>query len=862
MRARGILVFLFSLPALLGAVEPSVPAVDSTTADATLWEKRPIRFPPLFWWEREGDRRFLMASLIYWDWKDTDASQKLLFPLFYSGRETDRSLLVSLPFVAAYRRGAERWLAAGPWYRSRGAVFARTALFPVYWQQTRLGGGRATTFLPFLFYDYRNADRSKIDQVWPVGFRRVRGTETRGWILNYVWARAPDEGFRTLFPLYWHTHSPERRTDVAGPFYRRWESRPDGDRRYAGLFPLAGAGGTLASTAVSSHYLFPVYFYDREPNHSLWLTILASREKIADRRRGHLLLYYYDRDPDQSGAGVFPVFYHGTSADGFSRATQVLNFYDRREGDDRFQTVFPLYGRWRNSGGSRFLSWGIWRRRTELLTAEGISRGTSTSGWAFLYHWKNDSLGNETRVLFPLYWHYKRPPDWGMDLAFPLYFHYRDGPLSLTASPFFVHARREGKESWSWLFLYWRNDFGPRKADLLFPFYYRERGPRRWTVVTPVFWSRRSASSREGALPLAYWYASREKARTFVVPFYGHARTPESRWTVVGLGYHHQNAEGRTYGLFPIWGRFFSEKSSGSYLLPFYWSSGDGKGNGSLVLPLLLTSVAQSKTGTPDRERHVNYLILGSVHHKGPDLSHGFFPLYQFTREGGFRNFWAPRILPLIAWERRGESRLGYLFPYGWRRTAALDWDFVFPLWYRSAHYAVEEGTVPRRGALTERSSAFFPVYWSGANATRSYAFVPPIYGRFDETVSTGTADRHRRFRVVTPLGWSADTAAGGKFRLFFPFYWRVVTAPRADQSTKDVAVYGPWFRVKTAGAAGGSRTVGLAPLFSATRTTDGDRYFDVLGGLYARDARGGRVRHRFLYIFSTAPRWNTGGKK
>jgi hypothetical protein len=39
-------------------------------------------------------------------------------------------------------------------------------------------------------------------------------------------------------------------------------------------------------------------------------------------------------------------------------------------------------------------------------------------------------------------------------------------------------------------------------------------------------------------------------------------------------------------------------------------------------------------------------------------------------------------------------------------------------------------------------------------------------------------------------------------------------------------------------------------------------RYFDVLGGLYARDARGGRVRHRFLYIFSTAPRWNTGGKK
>ncbi|HMX95722.1 MAG TPA: hypothetical protein PKC50_10795, partial [Elusimicrobiota bacterium] len=254
MRARGVLVFLFFLPALLGALEPPAVVPDAAPADAGRWAERPIRLPPLFWWEREGDRRFLMASLIYWDWKDTAASQKLLFPLFYSGREPDRSLLVSLPFVAAYRRGAERWMVAGPFYRSRGGVFARTAFFPVYWQQTRLGGGRATMFLPFLFYDYRNTDRSKIDQAWPLGFRRVRGTESRGWILNYVWARAPDEGFQTLFPLYWHTHSPERRTDVVGPVYRRWEARPDGDRRYAGFFPLAGAGGTAGSTAARGSY--------------------------------------------------------------------------------------------------------------------------------------------------------------------------------------------------------------------------------------------------------------------------------------------------------------------------------------------------------------------------------------------------------------------------------------------------------------------------------------------------------------------------------------------------------------------------------------------------------------------------------
>jgi len=842
-----------SLPVVLAALllavsrvsaAPALPAVPLATEEK-VWDERPIRLPPLFWLEREKDRRFLMASLLYWDWREGVSSQQLLLPVFYRSREADRSLLVSLPFIASYRRAEESWTVAGPFFRSANERFTRTALFPLYWQQSRPRGGRVTAALPFLFYDYRSFDRSKIDQAWLLGWRRVRGTATRGIFLNYAWSRDPDEGFQTFFPLYWRRHSPDAATDVVGPFYRRVEEKSDGQRRYAGLFPLAGWGGGGPASNVRSHYLFPLYYYGRTSDRTFWMTPLASREAGGDRRRGHAGLFYYDRDPDQKAAGLFPLWYRSASADGFSKTVQALNFYDRREGDERFQTLFPLYGRWTTSQGSRFLSWGVWRRRTELLNADGGSAGSRVSGWALLAHWSGDAKGNRTRVLFPLVWDYRRPPDWGLDLVFPFYAHYRDGPLSLTATPFFIHARNEGRESWSWLFLYWKNDLINRRTHLFFPLLYHEAGPRRTLWLTPLYWSRRSPLSREGAFPLGYWYASREKARTFLLPFYGHNRTLEGRWSFVGPAYRAEGPDRRSYGVLPLWGRFFSSRERGSYLAPFYWASGDGRGNGSMVLPPLLAYVSQRRAGTPERERSVNYLLLGTVAQKGADLSHGFFPLYQYAREGDFRNFWAPRILPLIAWERRARVRQGYVFPYAFRRSPEADWNFFFPLWYSGRRFSVEGGSAPVRGPQSSTARVLFPVYWHAADGARTHTYAPPFFVRFDEGP--------RRVRAVTPLGWSVDTAGGGKFRLFFPLYWRVVTAPRPDAPSKDISVVGPWYRVKTERDGRPSRTMGLAPFFSSTAAGPRDRYFDILGGLYARDVRDGMVRHRFLYFFTTS---------
>lgn len=824
---------------------PALPGVSAPTrpAEPVQWGVHNVRFPPVVWWETERDRRFLMASLLYWDWADKTSSQKLLLPLFYYGREDNTRFFVSLPLVMAYSRPGESWWVAGNVFRSKDARMARTAFFPLYWQQSRIGGGRVTSLLPVLFYDYRSADRSRVDQVWLGGYRRVRGADSRGVVLNTAWARSPDTGFFTFFPLYWHTRTPDGGMDVAGTFYRKWETAPEGRRRWAGLFPLAGWGGSDGTARVRSHYLFPVYFYSREFERTTWLTLLASRDRRGDRARGHLGLYFYDKDPDQRTDGVFPLWSRAASRDGFFHRTQVLNFVNQREGDQRFQTLFPLYGYWRTPEGSRFLSWGVWRCRTDLWTADGTLQKSDVTGWAFLYHWKDDSEGRRSRVLFPVVWRYNRPPDWKMDLVFPFYFHYRDGPLSLTATPFFIHSRRESQEAWSWLFFYWKNEVGAKKAHLLFPFYYREVGPQRRVWATPVYWSRRSATSREGAFPLGYWYHSAEKDRTFVLPFFGRSRVMDRSWWVAGPVYRVESPGRDSHGVFPLWGRFSSPDDSGSYFLPFYWASGNGRGDRRLVLPLFLTYVEQSKMGTPERERRVNYLLLGSVVQKGSDLSHGFFPLYQYVREKDFENFWAPRILPLVAWERRPAVRQGYVFPFWWRRSPEYDGSVFFPLWYSHRRYAVDGGTATVRGAPQGTFRVLFPLYWHGRSETRTATFVPPLYAQVTEG--------RRRWRVVTPLGWSVDAQSGGKFRLFFPVYWRVVTAPKPENPAKDISVVGPWYRVRSTTEGIPTRTVGLAPFFSSTAQANGDRSFDVLGGLVGRDRRGENIRYRFLYFLS-----------
>jgi hypothetical protein len=732
----------------LPAAEPPVrQAEPSDPADTVLrtgaapgaeeWDSRPVRLPPLFWFEEDPEERsrLLMVSMLYWDFREENASRQLFLPVFYRWREEERTFLASLPLVLSYRRPGDSWLVAGPFFRRASTESVRSVFFPLYHQRIRREGGRVTTALPFLFYDYRSRDRSRRDQVSVLGWSRTRPERSVGLTLNYFWREEGGSSLRSVLPVYWQVRSPGRRLDLLGPFYwRRLRPQraapviPDyppaegpaaGPQSYAGLFPVAGFGWGERST----HYLFPLYYAARSPDGGGLAALPASRFRRGDRVFGHAGPYFYSVDPDLSLRGVFPVWFRSRTGDDYEYRQQVLNFYERRENEDYFQTLFPVYGYWSAPEGANLLSWGVWWRRT----------AEQRSGWAYLYHWKRSARGDNTRVLFPLYWHFQRVPDWSVDVLFPVYTRYRDGDSVVTAVPPVIWKKTADRTSWSLLFLYWSDRQGPKGSTTLVPLFHHNYNPARKMLFSPVSWTRRSPASREGVLlaPPAYWYRSAEKSRLLIVPVYWRERTPAKDLRVVPPYYRWRWEKGGAYGLFPLWGRHRGAKESGGYLLPFYWYTADKKGDGLWIIPPLAMTVSKWGTGTDDPHFRLQYLLLGNVEKSTDSLTHDFFPLYKYVRRRDFRNFWAPRGIALTAWESDGANRKGYVFPYAWRRSPARDWDFFFPLYYRGRDYETigTTETAVLRGEPKGGMTVLFPLYWSGGKPSRHFRLLFPLHG-------------------------------------------------------------------------------------------------------------------------------------
>ena len=112
------------------------------------------------------------------------------------------------------------------------------------------------------------------------------------------------------------------------------------------------------------------------------------------------------------------------------------------------------------------------------------------------------------------------------------------------------------------------------------------------------------------------------------------------------------------------------------------------------------------------------------------------------------------------------------------------------------------------------------------------------------------------------PVWASYDAESGRRFRVLFPLYWRAVSLPAQAEDAapgaadkRDIAVWGPVYRVDSWRDGRRTRTVGLAPLFSRTFTSEDDRYWEVLGGLFGRDVQGGKKRLRLLWLFYTPAR-------
>src|SRR6266700_3030564 len=196
------------VPLHAASVVPSPLAVSSEASP--ILRQRPIRLPPLLWYENdpEDSHRLFMLGLLYWNLRDHETKQWMFFPFAYHWQEPDHRLLVTLPLFAAYASKDEKWSLAGPWYRYRGSEGERSLLFPLWWQSQYSNGERTRAVPPLLYYERRTPETA------------------RGLFLNTLWSYRKDSGWHSFFPLYTSWWSPGDRLRLLIPFYDRRLTSP------------------------------------------------------------------------------------------------------------------------------------------------------------------------------------------------------------------------------------------------------------------------------------------------------------------------------------------------------------------------------------------------------------------------------------------------------------------------------------------------------------------------------------------------------------------------------------------------------------------------------------------------------------
>ena len=334
----------------------------------------------------------------------------------------------------------------------------RLSLWPVFAHET----GKSREELKFwpLYTSDRTTSPSlakETDLLWPFLHWRSAPNEEQFQLRPvFFQGRHKNSKWTVVFPFVWSLHKPHDSFFLLWPFYgvhRKGAQRTD-------------------------WVLYPFFARGVDPSRDLqeWDAFFP--------------LFHYGQSPEATTVRALPLLWH-TLKPG-AQATVVFPFWwDLRDPDSSFQSLFPLFGVQRKgedfkrtfAAGPFFISTRKGKERTLNLAWPIFQRKTDPEGWSFHvfpFLWAKDRKGQSSFHLWPLCGVSKSP---GKKEAYAL------GPV------FQCHADLEG---WSFLG---------------FPILWLERGQKgSATTVFPLFHDSRRPEGRSGWLlwPLAIWKDSDE----------------------------------------------------------------------------------------------------------------------------------------------------------------------------------------------------------------------------------------------------------------------------------------------------------------------------------------------------------------
>jgi hypothetical protein len=573
---------------------------------------------PLFWWFRDDAKdRTTTVVANYLHRRHGDETTDAFFPIFHYRRGsrpggTDETSLTLFPLFH-YRRDAQTTLFASPlalWTRSveRKAGFAG----PYFWYQDSTV---ATRGVPLLYLDHTQLDTGERTRMWgpyvaldgpqhearalfPLWARYSNASEEGNYIFPTFFRLRKNDGYRldTFFPLLWLSRSPNAHTTVVGPYFSHH------------------------SPAGSSSGLLPFYLSSHNPKHDLLVTPLFVSHRNREKESRHIIswLYYQSRDREGMFRTVFPLWWQSSDE---QKSTAIgfplyWHFADRLA-DSSTSVLGPLYWAQRGSERTRGLLPLAWYSRDE-------KNGAASNALLPLFYERHSP---RSLTLLTLLGGYSRAPDsrwwyagnfishdsWksSFHTFFPLWFYHRDKPTetrTLVIPPLLHYSRSSPERSLStWFLLLWH------KSNI--------------------------TSSSTFGLPLVYDFHAYHQSRfTMVLPLFFRYRneTTDQSTTLAPLFFRYSSPEDSTTIAFPLLWRFWSPERSTTVLFPFY-------------------------VGVRRPTYQASYVFPNIYYRKGlgaeAGTSHLFvFPIWEseIKRPGDY--MWEA-LLGLVGWERIGRNR-------------------------------------------------------------------------------------------------------------------------------------------------------------------------------------------------------------
>jgi hypothetical protein len=737
-----------------------------------------------FYWSRRGNPGYRVLAPFYWHFWSPEARTQIVAPFYWRIEDHLKQRVVTVVGLYSQTRQPD----ARSW-----------AVWPFLYTSTKFGWaapllgsftigdpdkGRSFGLLGFLYFWKRSPDHKF--EVCPlfVSSRSKEFTFTYALPLNFYW-RSGNEATLLIVPVGF------RHTDPKGGYFGSWlgYSSVDGESKTGAFLWLYYFG---RSKGYNYDVGFPLLWSFRSAEANT--TIIPVPPVFHVRREGWsmgsaALLAWWGRDRKQGSSWQL-----------------ILPFFLGSRGDHGKTALYlsPLGGYRRDdNAGSRGLTWLAppilhWHDRQSELDSYLLLYwhyrdipADATTTIVGLYYQRTDPAG-ATRVVFPLFWYFHdRARNATAHGFLPFYFHRHSADERTSAAGIFP------------LWAYTRHFSDGGSSGGVFPFVFvGQRAERSHVIVAPLYWHFRDGRSRS-TLAFPLWYHAKDATRsaTAILPLLfiaGHDREASFHIQIPLLWHFADSRRGTSTTIAPPFFRDVDRNGSSAGIVPVLFWGGGNQRHHFVFFPLFW----RFRDDAADRTTTVAATYL----HRswGGETTDALFPLFHYRRGArpGGQDETSFTLFPLVHYRRDSHSTLFASPLAAWTRRPGLHAGFILPyFWYGSD--AVQVRGVPLLyldhtfQGTGQRTRMFGPyIMVDGPSVTARVLF--PLYARYWQPGDTGT--------YVFPLYFGRRCDDGYRLDSFLPFFWS-----SHDQDHRTLTV-GPWFR--TQDDQQHSHASGLVPLF------------------------------------------------